>query len=140
MLNRALTGTVGFAMLMFSAFAMAQPKLENTWIRLMPPNATMTAAYAQITSDKTDRLLSVKTDIAAKAEIHETTMENGMMSMRPIESVELVATEMVELKPQGKHIMLIDLTRALTEGEEVPVVLEFAEGGSETYTFTVLKP
>lgn len=140
MLNRALTGTVGFAMLMFSTFAMAQPKLENAWIRLMPPNAAMTAAYAQITSDKKDRLLSVKTDIATKVEIHETTMENGMMSMRPIETVELPADQMVELKPQGKHIMLIGLTRALTEGEEVPVKLEFSESGSHSYTFTVVKP
>lgn len=140
MRNQVITAIFGLSMLALASCAMAQPKLENAWIRLMPPNATMTAAYAQITSDKMDRLLSVKTDIAGKAEIHETTMENGMMSMRPIESVGLEEAEMVELKPQGKHIMLIDLTRALKEGEEVPVVFEFAESGSKTYTFTVLKP
>ncbi|KZZ51361.1 hypothetical protein A3760_26320 [Oleiphilus sp. HI0122] len=140
MLNRVITVMLGCAMLAGANVALAQPKLENAWIRLMPPNAGMTAAYAHITSDAKDRLMSVKTEIATKAEIHETTMENGMMSMRPIESIAFSAGETVELKPQGKHIMLIGLTRALQEGEEVPVLLEFAESGVQSHLFTVHKP
>lgn len=140
MLNRVMSAMMVLGMLCAAGFATAQPRLENAWIRMMPPNATMTAAYAQISTDKADRLLSVRTEIASKAEIHETKMENGMMSMRPIDVVDLPENAIAELKPQGKHIMLIGLSRVLKEGEEVPVVLEFAESGTQSYLFTVLKP
>lgn len=106
----------------------------------MPPNVPTTAAYASISSDKADQLVSVSSEVAGKAEIHETSMENGMMNMRPVGSVDLEAGSMVELKPQGKHIMLIDLTRALKEGEQVNLELEFAESGKHSVSFTVRKP
>lgn len=139
---RTKLGLVGAALLMMliASAVSAQPGLENAWIRMMPPNVHATAAYASISVEGADRLLSVRADIAEKAEIHETKMENGMMSMRPLVAIELDANALTELKPQGKHIMLIGLKRPLQEGEEVPLVLEFAEAGAQTYLFTVRKP
>lgn len=124
----------------YATSVLAEPNLEEAWIRLMPSNAHATAAYANISSEQADRLLSVETDIAEKAEIHETKMENGMMSMRPLDAIEIKADAVTVFEPQGKHIMLMGLKRPLEEGEEVVLALEFAESGIQTYTFTVRKP
>lgn len=139
-MNRVIVSGASLLLAVLASTAVAQPKIEDAWIRLMPPNVPTTAAYASISSDKADQLVSVSSEVAGKAEIHETSMENGMMNMRPIGSVYLEAGSVVELKPQGKHIMLIDLTRALKEGEQVNLELEFAESGKHSVSFTVRKP
>jgi copper(I)-binding protein len=139
-MKRIITLAANLGLMMFASTVLAQPKVSEAWIRLMPPNVTMTAAYATISSDSADMLVSVSSDIAGKAEIHETSMENGMMNMRPIEAVDIEVGSVVELKPQGKHIMLIDLTRSLEEGEQVDLELEFTESGKQSVSFTVRKP
>lgn len=139
-MKRVIVCGASLLLTMLASTVFAQPKVDDAWIRLMPPNVTMTAAYASISSDTADQLVSVSSEIAGKAEIHETSMENGMMNMRPVESVDLGAGSVVELKPQGKHIMLIDLTRSLKEGEQVDLDLEFAESGKQSVSFTVRKP
>ncbi|WP_156502577.1 copper chaperone PCu(A)C, partial [Oleiphilus sp. HI0067] len=48
---------------------LAQPKVEDAWVRLMPPNATVTAAYAKINVSHADELIAVSSAIANKAEI-----------------------------------------------------------------------
>ena len=98
-MNRVIVSGASLLLAMLASTAFAEPKVEDGWIRLMPPNVTMTAAYASISSDTADQLVSVSSEIAGKAEIHETSMENGMMNMRPIETVDLEAGSAVELKP-----------------------------------------
>ncbi|KZY62703.1 MULTISPECIES: copper chaperone PCu(A)C [unclassified Oleiphilus] len=119
---------------------LAQPKVEDAWVRLMPPNATVTAAYAKINVSHADELIAVSSAIANKAEIHESMMSDGVMSMRPVASMSLSEGETSELKPHGMHIMLMGLQQALAEGDEVELVLEFKESGSVTVPFVVRKP
>jgi copper(I)-binding protein len=56
-----------------------------------------------------DRLLRVETAAARRAETHETLEENGVMRMVPRpEGFEVPAGGTLELKPGGKHIMLVE--------------------------------
>ena len=50
------------------------------------------------------------------------------MKMRAIDSLALPAGKTVELKPGGYHLMLLDLAQPLKEGDNVPMVLTFADG------------
>jgi len=65
-----------------------------------------------------------------------TTMAGDMetMTMREVDSIELPAGEMVELKPGGYHVMLMDLQAQVKEGDEVPLTLtiENKDGSRQT--------
>lgn len=100
-----------------------------------------TAAYFTLSNDSETevRLLSVGSDAAERVELHETTMEDGMMRMRPIDGLAVPANGSVELRPGGPHVMLIGLTRDLAEGDTVSLTLDFAHG--ETLTVeTAVRP
>ena len=69
-----------------------------------------------------------------------TTMGGGMsdnMTMREVDSIELPAGKMVELKPGGYHIMLIDLVKPLKVGDKIKITLEFEKAGTKTVTAEV---
>jgi copper(I)-binding protein len=57
--------------------------------------------------------------------------------MRPHERLRVGAGETVRLAPGGLHIMLHGLTRALSPGDEVPLVLLLEGGDSLAVTARV---
>lgn len=78
--------------------------------------------------DEPVELTGVEADVARVVEIHQTENQNGLMKMRPAESVEIPAGGEVAFEPGGFHIMLIDINRALEPGNEVAVTLLFNTG------------
>ena len=68
------------------------------------------------------------------AEIHQMSMVDGRMTMGAVDSLDLPAGKVVELKPGGFHIMLMQLKQPLKEGQSVPIVLvvERADGTRST--------
>ena len=52
------------------------------------------------------QLRGVMTDYALKVEMHESVGKDGMMSMQPIESVDVPAKGTVAFAPGGKHLMI----------------------------------
>lgn len=48
--------------------------------------------------------------------------------MRNVKFLEIPARGRLELKPSGKHLMLLSLKRPLREGETIPLTLYFADG------------
>jgi periplasmic copper chaperone A len=78
---------------------------------------------------KADRLLSVTSDVAASAELHESVMKDGVASMPHVDSLEIPAGATVELKPGGYHIMLMGLKVPLKKDEMVPLHLTFEQAG-----------
>lgn len=105
--------------------AFAQVKIDDPWVRATVPQQKVTGAFMRITSAQDARLVSAQAEVAGKVEIHEMTMENDVMKMRPVSAVELPAGAPVELKPGAHHVMLFDLKRPLREGEMVPLALVF---------------
>jgi len=92
----------------------------------------LTGAFMTIrnTTDSADRLIGASTDVADVVEIHETTIEDDVMRMRPVDGVEIPAVGSVELKPGGLHIMLLDVQRDLEPGQTVTLKLDFESGRS----------
>ncbi len=56
----------------------------------------------------------------------------GMMSMSPVDRIELPADETVFLEPGGYHVMLLDLAAPLEVGDTFELTLEFESGESQT--------
>ena len=91
-------------------------------------------------SDTADRLLEASTEAAREVQIHQSQMEDGVMRMRRVESLEVATGESVRLEPGGYHLMLIDPTRSLQAGATFPLALRFEESGEQVVTVTVRQP
>ena len=122
--------------------------VSDAWARSSPSGVTMGAAYFDITSADDDSLVavSVSSDVAARAEIHEVVkamdmgddgMHDGAMSMQEMDALELPAGTLVQLVPGGYHIMLIDLAKPLVVGETFDVTLDFDQAPDLTVTVEV---
>jgi len=115
--------------------------VTNAMARAVPVAGTTGAVYLTLTNGTAtaDQLVSVATDIAEAAEMHETVNDNNVMRMEPRpDGFALPAGERVELTPGGKHIMLIGVKRALAEGESFTVTLTFAHADPQTIAVPVM--
>ena len=115
-------------------------KIEQAWSRATPGGSKIAAGYVRITNTgKTpDRLVSGSTDVSDKFEIHEMSMTNGIMKMRPLEKgIEIAPGQTVELKPGGNHFMFVDLKKPLQKGDSVKGTLVFDKAGKIDVTFQV---
>lgn len=121
----------------------AELYIASPWSMELPPNAPTVAAYFAIHNNgqNADRLLSVETPIAGKAELHEHVHANGLMKMQQVPNVEVPAGGDAVFAPMGYHVMLLDLKDkdALTEGKTFPLTLHFEKSGDVTVTVEVLK-
>ncbi len=79
----------------------------------------------RITADKDVQLTGVRSPVAGLAEVHEMTMDNGIMRMRAVGNLQLKAGQPVELKSGGYHLMMLELKQQIKPGETVPLTLEF---------------
>jgi len=106
--------------------------LSNPYIRAMPLSAKVSSGYVAIHNQgaEADQLLEATSDAAARIEIHEMTVENEVMRMRPLsEGLALPAGETVSLTPGGYHLMIFEPKVALVSGETFPLKLHFAKAG-----------
>ena len=131
-----------FALLPVSA-PQAQNKLgaltvEAPWARIAP-GARAGAAYLRIVNAgaEADRLTGVSSPVAARVELHSHEMRDGVMRMRRIDAVPVPGNAAAELKPGGRHVMLIGLTGKLKQGGTFPLTLAFEKAGGITVSVTV---
>lgn len=115
-------------------------KIGHPWSRATPAGAKVGGGYLSIenTGSAADRLVSVSAPFAARAEIHEMAVKDGIMTMRPMEKgVEVPAGGKVEFKPGGYHIMFMELKQPLKQGETMKGTLTFEKAGSVDVEFKV---
>lgn len=105
--------------------------IQGVWVRPSIGTSRPTAAYGVIRNiGKTgDTLIEVKASIARRAEIHKTTLQNGIMKMERVEGFNIKAGETLTLKPKSFHIMLMGLVAPANEGDEVDIVFTFEQAG-----------
>ena len=117
-------------------------EIEQPWAGVAPAGSTGGVfMLIKNSNHHTDRLLSVETNVAEVAEIHETIMEADVMKMRKIEDgLEVPANGMLELQHGDYHIMLINLLQALEPGDIIQLMLNFEEAGSVQVEAVVHEP
>ena len=114
--------------------------VENAWIRKPPPGLDSAALYFTVKNPAKDRDLAIvgaTSTRAANAMIHESSTVDGQSRMRMKSTVKIPRGQSVVFGPEGLHVMLTGLTKALELGERVPVTLELDHGGSIDFVATV---
>jgi copper(I)-binding protein len=115
-------------------------EIDHPWSRAVPKGATVAAGYVTIrnTGTEPDRLLSGSTPVAGKFEIHEMSMDKGVMRMRPLPGgLEIKPGQTVELKPQSFHIMMTGLRQPIEKGKPFKGALVFEKAGAVDVDFAV---
>lgn len=115
-------------------------EIQQPWTRATPKGAKTAAGYVAIKNTGTapDRLTGGSLTGAGGAQVHEMTMDHGVMKMRAMpDGIEIKPGETVELKPGGLHLMFTDLKARLVKGESVKGTLTFANVGAVDVEFAI---
>jgi copper(I)-binding protein len=126
-------------LLVVSLPVFGQVEVSDAWMRATAPGQKTAAGYMTIRnkSAQPERLVGGSSQAAAKLETHVSIQDGDIMRMREVKAYDIPAKGSFELKPNGSHLMLVDLKRPLKEGDKVPVVLKFEKSGEVKVDFEV---
>ncbi len=136
----ALSGSLAGGAALAETYTAGSIEVGNPWARATPKGAPVAGAYMTITNKGTeaDRLLGASTPVAGQAQVHQMSMDNGVMSMRPVPGgLEIKPGQTVVLNPDSFHLMLMGLKQPLTQGEHMKATLDFAKAGKLDVEFMV---
>ncbi len=106
-----------------------------------PTQKTGAAFMALQNTGKADAtLIGAWSSVAEKVELHTTTMENGVMRMRPVDQFVIPVGGTLVMAPHSHHIMLIGLKEPLKVGDKLTIRLRFADGKSVDTLFDIVAP
>jgi copper(I)-binding protein len=115
-------------------------KIDHPWSRATPKGATVAGAYMKITNNGAtpDRLTGGTTEAAQTFEIHEMSMDGGVMKMRELPNgIEIPPGATIELKPGAFHVMMTGIAKPFVRGERVKASLSFEKAGKVDVEFAV---
>jgi copper(I)-binding protein len=128
-----MASILGILGLLFSGVLNAQAPdviARDAWVRVPLPSKTETALYLVLENHSSQRraLVSVSSDSAAQAEMHQMTMVRTMMVMTPVSQVAIPARGKTSFNPDGLHIMLYGLKTRPAPGDKIEVTLKLDDG------------
>jgi len=108
-------------------------EITTPWTRATAPTARSGGGFMTITNKGTtaDRLVSARSTVSDKVEIHEMQMDGSVMRMRELaKGLDIPPGATVMLKPGSYHIMFMELKAPIARDAKVPVTLVFEKAGS----------
>jgi len=114
-------------------------QVKDAWARPGLADGNSAAFFIIDNPSADDTLLSVSSDVAGAVEMHQTTMEDGVMHMNQQENVPIPKGK-TTFEPGGLHVMLIGLKNDLTVGDSFDIILSFEAAGKQVLTVTVQEP
>ena len=114
--------------------------ITRAWARATPNGAKIGGGYLTIENKGSapDRLIGGSAEIAGKLEVHEMSMKDGVMTMRPLDKgVTVDPGKTVKLAPGGYHLMMFDLKSPLKQGDALPITLKFEKAGEVKVSLAV---
>ncbi len=109
----------------------AKVEVSNVVVRLAGVEGRPAAAYFTLHGGEApDRLVSISSPRVATIELHESSTENGIMTMRALTGVDLPSRGAVAFQPGGNHAMLFGIDPVVKPGTDLPLRFSF-QGGSK---------
>lgn len=110
--------------------------VSDASIRPLLPGQNITAAFLKISNrGSTDcKLLKSDAPIAKRVEFHTHRHEQGMVKMRPVETVQLPAGASILFASGGLHLMLFDVEQSLNSLDATEINLHTDHCGSVSFS------
>ena len=137
-MKRILFSVVMLGMAMVACAGQPPVSVSDARIRWLPGDLPM-AGYFVITSQASGplRLVGAASPAFGGVMVHRSVEKDGMARMVHVDGVDLAPGKPVAFAPGGYHLMLMNRTRDLHTGEEVPVTLQFGDGQTLVVSFRV---
>ena len=115
--------------------------MVDGWIRMPPAPRPMLAGFGRIANRCAGEqaVVAVRSPRFGDVSLHETRVVDGVSRMRAVDRLPLPAGGAAVLQPGGLHLMLMQPTAPLAEGEAVPLVMVLADGREVGATVVVRK-
>jgi copper(I)-binding protein len=136
----AALGSTGAATVGSAADSASWIVVKDPWLRATPNGAKVAGGYVTITNTGTsaDTLVAATISAAPVGEIHTMSMENGVMHMGRLDhGLAIPPGATITLKPGGDHLMFLNPTAPIKEGESMIGSLTFAKAGVRPVAFAV---
>ena len=131
-------GLFGVLALNFAFGVAAQGiEIKDAWVRGTVPAQKATGAFMEITSASGARLVAADSPVASTLELHNMSVQNGVMKMFQVDAIDVPAGKGVKLAPGGYHVMFIGLKQQMKAGERVPLKLTFELADKKRETLDV---
>lgn len=113
-----------------ASYCFAEVEVKHAWVKLSPPLASVNAAYMHLRNPQSvsQTIIAVSADCCAQAMLHQTVYLQDRVVMDHLSELIIPAQAVVELKPGGTHIMLMDAHRPLAINDAVTIILTFSDG------------
>lgn len=115
-------------------------EIGHPWSRATPKGAQVAGGFMTLknTGATADRLVGGSSPAAGRFEVHEMTMDQGVMKMREVKGgLELKPGQTVELKPGSYHVMFMELKTPFEKDKPVKGTLKFEKAGTVEVEFQV---
>lgn len=121
-----------------SASQADQLRADGGWIRLLPANLPA-GGYLQLHNQGSTpvALVGVTSSNYAQVMLHRSNGDGGMGRMQPLEQIDIAAHERLSLAPGGYHLMLEQPRQPPAVGQQIALVLHFADGSRLSVPFQV---
>lgn len=129
-MQRLLPPVLIAAALLATPALAADLTVQNAWSRPAQAGMNGVGFMTIVNGGKAPvKLMSIKTALAGKAELHQSSMANGVMTMRRMDKgVTIAPGGKLELASGGYHLMLLGLKQPLKAGQKASVTLVFDKG------------
>ncbi|ETX16269.1 signal peptide protein [Roseivivax halodurans JCM 10272] len=124
-----------------AAVTLGDLEIAGPFARATLPNQPVAGGFMTVTNtgETDDTLIAASSPAAGRMEVHEMAMDGDVMRMRELEDgLPIPAGETVSLEPGGYHVMFMDLSGPLAEGDTAEVTLTFEKAGEVTVTMPVV--
>lgn len=106
-----------------------QVKATGAWIRVMP--GKLPAGAYVVLENHADHAVSLKgatSPTYTSIMLHKSSTEGGMGRMEMVDQLSIPAHGKATLAPGGYHLMLMEATGPVKIGDQVTLMLDFADG------------
>jgi copper(I)-binding protein len=116
----------------------ADVQVKDAWIRWLPAGIPAGGYMTLVnTGSVTYTLVGASSPDYGQIGIHQTSENQGMSEMRPVDSIALEPHTPVRFAEGSYHLMLMQPKRKIRVGDHVTVALRFADGQSLNVRFAV---
>ncbi|MEQ1696068.1 MAG: copper chaperone PCu(A)C [Hyphomicrobiaceae bacterium] len=121
-------------------FTAGSIKIVQPWTRVTPEGAKVAGGFMKITNTgkEADTLVGGTFPLAAVFQVHQMTMDGGVMKMSELSSgLEIAPGATVELKPGSYHVMFMDLKQPIKDSSIIKGSLIFKKAGTIEIEYAV---
>ncbi|MBB3991107.1 copper chaperone PCu(A)C [Croceicoccus naphthovorans] len=121
-----------------AADAPAGVSLTAAEVRMPAVTGRPGVAYFTIASEDPRTIVGVSVMGAGRAEMHQTTSQDGKMSMALVEEIALQPGEPIAFQSGGYHAMLFDMDATIAPGGTTDLTITFANGDKASIAANVV--